>query len=246
MPALPSGHEALRRALLRRLAWLQRLDAPERCAGDVRRWRERLRRWQSGRLRASFGDLLASERTRPAAEFFLEDLYGDRDFSARDRDLARLLPLMARLLPSRLLRAAVHTVELAALSHAFDLRLAAWLARHAQGGLDLERYARAYRAAGCPRLRAHQIDLVVAVGEDIDWAVHRHGVERLLRLSRGPARLAGLETLQTFLERGFSAFKALDGARPFLARIASQEREVSRRLFAGHPHPLPPFDGAAS
>ena len=247
MASRHNEHETLRRALLRRLSWQQRLNDPVRTPGQGSPWLSRLRRWQQQRLRHSFSDLMANPRTRPAAEFFLEDLYGDHDFSARDQDLARLLPLMSRLLPTPVLRAAVQAVELNALSHAFDLKLAARLA-HGTGTdpagaeLDLDAYARAYREAGCPRLRRHQIELIVEVGQHLDWAVHKHGVERLLKLSRGPARLAGLHQLQSFLERGFGAFKRLDGADDFLERIARQELEVSRRLFAAHPRPLPPFD----
>ena len=105
------------------------------------------------RLADSFRDFLASPRMRPAAEFFLTDLYGERDFSARDRDVARILPLMARLLPDTLLVAATDAIELAVLSHAFDLRMAGALAARPRPGapITVEDYAAAYRAAGCPR-----------------------------------------------------------------------------------------------
>lgn len=237
-------HHRLRHALGNRLAWQQRLNDPDRLTGDRRTRLLALRRWQHGRLMGSFADLLDDPQTRPAAQFFLEDLYGDRDFSSRDRDLARLLPLMARLLPVRVLRAAVQAVELNVLSHAFDLRVADRLPVGSGGSpvIDADAYACAYRSAGCRRARRHQIDLIVAVGRDLDWAVHKHGVERLLRLSRTPARLAGLAELQSFLERGFTAFRQLGGADDFLNRIAEQEREVSRRLFEAHPAPFPPFD----
>jgi hypothetical protein len=63
-------------------------------------------------------------------------------------------------------------------------------------------------------------------------------VRKLLRASRVPAQLAGLHELQAFLERGFEAFGALDGAAPFLRDLEGREREVSRRLFAAHPAPF--------
>lgn len=242
--------QALRHALQRYLQWQQRLNDPRQEPGNLSPWLPRLRRWQGERLRASFVDLLADARSHDAAVFFLEDLYSDQDFSSRDRDLARLLPMMARLLPERVLMAAVQAVELSAVSYAFDLRMVRALERRAVNvgdsgaghRLDLESYGWAYRQAGCRRLRGHQIDLIVQVGQHLDWAVHKHGVERLLRLSRMPAHMAGLGELQAFLERGFTAFRRLDGADDFLHRIAVQEREVSRRLFAGHPRPLPPFN----
>lgn len=227
----------LRDRLARRIAWQRELNDAERQPRNRLPALPLLRRWQSQRLAESFADLLADAQMRPAAEFFLSDLYGDRDFSARDRDAARILPLMARLLPQGLLQAAADAIELAVLSHAFDLAMAERLSRQ-RGGIDLEAYGRAYREVGCARLRRHQIALIGRVGLALDAAVQKHGVYRLLKASRLPAQLAGLGELQTFLERGFTAFAALGGAGPFLARIDQQEREVSRRLFAGHPRPF--------
>ncbi len=59
-----------------------------------------------------------------------------------------------------------------------------------------------------------------------------------LKLMRGPARLAGLQDLQTFLERGFAAFRHMDGAEHFLATIGGRETQILSRLFSGHPTPF--------
>lgn len=197
-----------------------------------------LQRWQAARLRESFADFLASPNQRPAAEFFLSDLYGDFDVSSRDRDVERVLPVMRRVLPKALLGAAADAIELAVLSHALDLRVAAELQAMGEGKLDTARYAEAYRRAGLPRLRAHQVQLIHGLGMTLDRAVSKPAIGALLRLSRGPARAAGLQALQSFLERGFAAFRALGGAAAFVEEIARREQEVSRRLFAGHPAPF--------
>src|SRR6476659_7321720 len=156
------SHQEFRDRLARRLAW-------QRAAHDaLRDPRNRLpqlsllRQWQAKRLAESFTDFLADPRMRPAAVFFLSDLYGDRDFSARDRDAARVLPMMSRLLPDTLLRAATDAIELAVL----DLRLAEQLARRPKPNapITVADYSRAYRHGGYRRLRAHQIELVLRVG----------------------------------------------------------------------------------
>jgi hypothetical protein len=230
----------LRRCLARRIAWQQRLNDPVAEPRNRLPTLSPLRRWQAARLAESFTDLLADPKTRPAAQFFLSDLYGDKDFTGRDRDAARILPLMARILPEALLQAACDAIELGVLSHALDLRMAAALARRndAAAPITLADYRAAYRAVGLRRLRQHQIDLIGKVGAALDAGVHRHGVFRLLRASRLPAQLAGLAQLQRFLERGFEAFAALGGAERFLATITAREREVARRLFSGHPQPF--------
>ena len=229
-----------RQRLARLIAWQRAINDPVREPRNRLATLSPLRQWQSQRLAGSFADFLADPRMRPAAQFFLSDLYADRDFSARDRDAARVLPMMARLLPEGLLHAAIDAIELATLSHALDLRVAEQLShrRDPMASLTHADYGRAYRHRGLRRLRRHQIELVLRVGHALDAAVQRHGIYKLLRAARLPAQLAGLSELQAFLERGFEAFDALGGAQDFLSRVAGREREVSERLFAGHPRPF--------
>ena len=231
---------ALRQRIARRLAWQQRVHDPALEPRNRLSTLPMVREWQSRRLAQSFAGFLAEARTRPAAQFFLTDLYGDRDFSGRDRDVARIMPLMSRLLPESLLAAAADAIELATISHALDLRMAAALAGRARPGapITVADYGRAYRATGHRRLRERQIELIGDVGRTLDAAVHKHGVFRLLKASRLPARAAGLSELQGFLERGFAAFGELGGADDFLDEIVAGERAASRRLFAGESDPF--------
>lgn len=235
--ARAEDRQGLKRAIQLRMLALKRVFAPER-AGNGSLQLAVLRRWQSERLEASFEDVLADPVMRQAGRFFLSDLYGDQDFSGRDRDVEKIMPVMVHLLPDSLLVAARDAIGLHALSHALDLRMVAGMVARGWRRLDAVRYGEIYRSCGLPRLRARQIDLVVAVGRNLDAAVRRHGVHRILRASRLPARAAGLSELQGFLERGFDAFDRLGGAEPFLERIRRGESEVSRRLFAGHPSPF--------
>ena len=114
------SHQEFRERLARRLAWQRAAHDAVRDPRNLLPQLSLLRQWQARRLAESFADFLADPKMRPAAEFFLSDLYGDKDFSARDRDAARILPLMSRLLPDTLLRAATEAIELAVLSHALD------------------------------------------------------------------------------------------------------------------------------
>lgn len=232
------GHPDTR--LGRLLARHQALSDPAREPRNRLRWLPELRRWQARRLEASFDRFLRDPRRRPAALFFLTDLYSDRDFSRRDADIARVLPMMERLLPASLLATMADAVELGLLTHAFDLRMAEVLEELAPGQRELDAglYAEAYRRTGLPHLRRHQIDLIVRVGLELAHALRMPGVAMLLKLSRGPARAAGLTELQGFLERGFAAFAHLDDTPAFIGEIEAEERAVSWRLFAGDPDPF--------
>lgn len=203
-------------------------------------WLRELRRWQAARLRASFARFLRDPAQRPAAEFFLSDVYGDHDFARRDADIASVLPTMQRLLPAFLLEAVAAGIELGALTHELDLDVAEVLGRLAprRKRLDAALYAQAYREAGDPARRARQLVLIGEVGAGLAAALRIPAVPTLLRLSRGPARAAGLADLQGFLERGFTAFAALGDAEAFIDEIVADEREVSRRLFAADADPF--------
>ena len=61
--------------------------------------RDRLRAWQAARLAKTHADLLASPQFSIAATFFLSDLYGPKDFSERDAEMEKVLPIMTTMLP---------------------------------------------------------------------------------------------------------------------------------------------------
>ena len=195
----------------------------------------RLRRWQSARLGRSFGPLREHPRYRDAAEFFLSDLYGAADASWRDRDLARVLPTMLRWLPNGVLGSLADALELDLISVRCDLAMAEHLPA---GEIDVAAYGHAYRASADPDLRQRQIALIGDVGRELEAIVRKPFILGVLKLARGPARGAGFGELQTFLERGFSAFRAMGPAHEFLGTITTGETHAMQRLLEAHPDPF--------
>lgn len=202
-----------------------------------------LRSWQTARLSATYADLLVSPRYGPAIRFFLSDIYAARDFSQRDHDLVRLHGYLSRVLPAPMLRLLSLAVELNSLTHELDAALLAELVV-LEPELGPERpltpalYGEGYRRCDNLAARAHQIDLILAVGHDVELTVRLPLAGTTLRLARAPARRAGWHQLQDFLERGFEAFKAMRGAQEFLATVAERERRILDRLFSGDPDPF--------
>jgi hypothetical protein len=194
-----------------------------------------LKAFQSQRLARSYADVAAQPRYRMATSFFLDDLYGPKDFSGRDEAMMRILPVMVRTLPAAGVEAATLAIELEALSESLDHRTAQQLE---PGPIGDESYARAYRAGSTRPERERQIELIVTVGKDLDWLVKKPLVYATLKLMRAPARLAGLQDLQDFLERGFAAFRAMGGADEFLALVRDREMQILNRLFSGAPGPF--------
>ena len=194
-----------------------------------------VKRWQTARLLKTYADLGATPRYRAATAFFVEDLYGPKDFSARDAALLRIVPVMARVLPAKAVEAAALSVEVEAVSEELDHRLAAALA---EGEITESTYGEAYRKSATADERRGQIRLIVEVGERLDALVRWPFVLRTLKLMRAPARLAGLDDLQDFLERGFGAFAKMDGANEFLATVEKRETAILNRLFSGEASPF--------
>lgn len=187
--------------------------------------------FQSRRLAGTYGDLRKNPRYRDAVDFFLADLYGPHDLSGRDEQIIRALDKLKRFLPTAALEALVRAFELHVLTMELDAATAAKLTGPA--GPDAAAYAEAYRAAGRPMERELQIRLVGDIGALLDSVAHRPEVGLAIRLARGPAHAAGYGELQDFLERGYKAFRRMDGASEFLADIDQRERDLMRRMFAG-------------
>lgn len=191
-----------------------------------------LKAWQSARLHGTYADISAQPHYSAATSFFLDDLYGPKDFSGRDQAMLRIVPAMTRLLPASALETASLAIELEALSEDLDQRAAGALA---PGPIDAGSYGRAYRESSKREERERQIELIVAVGERLDALVKKPMVARMLRLMRTPASVAGLHDLQEFLERGFEAFREMHGAADFLSLVRERETEILSRLFSGRP-----------
>lgn len=206
-----------------------------------------LRTFQARRLAASYADLRRTPRYSAAAEFFLSDLYGEKDFSERDRNVEKIYPIMIRLLPEAVLETVTVAAELNALSHRLDLRMVGRLENllRPDEEISLRHYAVAYAQPDDYRVRRHQLALILGLGRGLDHIVRKRMVRELLALCHWPAKLAGLGALQSFLERGFDSFTALKGANSFLLALAHRERAFVLEMheLAGVPLPTAVGDG---
>ena len=230
----PSAHAALVGELTRVRALNAERATNPILAGAL----ERLGRWQSRRMRMTYADLAQSPAHAEAIAFFQTDLYSGADFSQRDTDLARVVPLMVKMLPERVVATVATAMSLNALSQELDRLVLARLPR-ADGHFAVADYARAYRRAGNFPLRRRQVEMIIEVGAALDVHVRKRLIRGALAMMRQPARLAGLGTLQDFLERGFSAFHRMHGAAEFLATIQSRETAILEAIEGGSNQPFP-------
>jgi hypothetical protein len=198
---------------------------------------DRLAQWQSRRLNGTYADLAGNPRYAAAVAFFRTDLYGPGDFSRRDADLARVVPLMSKVLPEGVLATVGGAMELSVLSHELDRALLERLG--STGALSVASYCEAYRELDERQSRERQIALIVKVGNALDRYVGKPLVRSALAAMRRPARLAGFGALQDLLERGFAAFRRMEGAAEFLATVETRETALMNAIFAGDRAPFP-------
>lgn len=227
------------------LASLQAVAAQRVLRGqdaDLGRNVQAMKAYQHGRFMQTYADLLAHPRYGGAALFFLEDLYGPGDFTSRDDQFARIVPGLVRMFPRDIISTVQSLGELHALSEELDTAMAvAWRSMVATEGhvvgdgliVDGALYGHCWRSVAGPIERERQIVLMLSVGEALEGYTRNPLLRTSLRLMRGPAQAAGLGALQAFLERGFDTFRAMRGAREFLAVIATRERALAAALFAG-------------
>jgi hypothetical protein len=229
---------AARDALVRELERVARLHEERVHNPILAGTLERLADWQARRLRMTYADLAADKRYTAAVAFFQNDLYGPGDFSRRDADLARVVPLMVKMLPEGVIVTTALAMELNGVSQELDRLVAARLPR-ADGHFTVAEYCKAYRRAGNYPARERQIKLIGDIGAALDHYVQKPFVRTALAVMRQPARLAGFGALQDFLERGFGSFRSMHGATEFLATIRQRETDIMEAIVGGSYDPFP-------
>jgi hypothetical protein len=184
-------------------------------------------------------DLWQSKRFKPAMQFFVDELYGPKDFSQRDNELARVVPKMAKVLPNKGLVSLEAALRMNCLSLELDIALVKKLANKE---INRENYFDCYRHSGDRNKREEQIELLESLGIDLAEVVKISGISTILLLSRKPAKVAGVKSLHEFLEKGFKSFKKLGNVNDFLDPIISRERALMQSLYAAQgpaENPLP-------
>lgn len=198
-----------------------------------------LQRWQCERLTQSHADLAAQPRYAPGVAFFIDDLYAPRDFSARDANVEQALPYMVRLLPGKVLATAADAMALQVLTRKLDAAMVTALFPDVDvADIDATRYAEAYRICDAFDDRRRQITLLQTLAESLEGYVHSPMLYATLRMAHTPAKLIGLGDLQSFLERGFSAFRHMRGSEHFVRIIVDRETRYLDAIAAGSSDPF--------
>ena len=190
-----------------------------------------LQAFQSQRLRRDLADLAAEAQYQQIGQFFFEEMYGSRDFSARDAQAQR-----AHWFVHHVPGVTAHDVEtvldLLALTNTLDDEIADLLiALGAPLDFDEAIYEQAYRLADRYTERVRQIDLVIVALSN----VHRLGRKKFLGLAlqstHGLAHAVGMADLHRFLQLGYQAIQPVRDITRFLDTIEQREKARLDRIY---------------
>jgi hypothetical protein len=210
------------------VAEVQRLRQDSRTRPDIAAAVTAVKRFQARRFSGTYADLLASSIYGAAARFFLEELYGERDYADRDAQFARISGAIETLFPKDVAQTAVSLARLHALTESLDHTMAR--TGLLKTDVDVAGYVQAWKVTGRRPDRQQQLAGVIAIGTEMTRLTRLPGLRMMLRMMRGPASAAGLSSLQRFLESGFDTFAGVSrvrgGSERFLQTIHDREQHL--------------------
>ncbi len=190
-----------------------------------------IKQFQSRRFAATYADCLQGGPMRPAAQFFLDELYGPHDFSQRDAQFDRIAGSIDRLFPDHVGQLAENLARLHCLSETLDLAMARHWRACPPESTPAERYVSSWHQTGSIERRHEQLQLVTELGGTLAQLTRMKALRLALRMMRAPAKAAGLAALQRTLEAGFDAFAALPDPHAFLSLVHEREARAIHTLF---------------
>ena len=202
-----------------------------------------VKKFQTRRFTKTYADILTQGPYQPAAKFFLEELYGEKDYAQRDLQFSRIAGAVQKLMPKSAVATAVLLAKLHLLTEELDHAMGlAWVGLSPNTLSDdlapenkALRYVRTWRAVGRHADRALQLTQVLDVGRDLDRLTRMPGLRLTLKMMRRPAQAAGLSDLQQFLETGFDTFAAMGrknkDVQNFLTLIHQRESALLDDLY---------------
>lgn len=196
---------------------------------------KQIKLFQAQRFRATYADLLASNDYGPATQFFLDELYSDKDFAQRDAQFAKIAGALQTLFPKQVVHTAVTLAQLHRLTEELDHQMGMAILSAPDTG-EVSNYVQSWNTVGRRTDRELQLKTVLSVGQELERLTRTPGLRLMLKMMRRPAHAAGLGALQEFLEAGFDTFAAMSGKKQsvtsFLSTIEEREGELIRALFS--------------
>jgi hypothetical protein len=223
------------RSALARVAELRQLASGQ---STLAQSLQTIKQVQAQRFAATYADLLADPLYAPSARFFLEELYSAQDYSARDAQFSRVAGAIERTFPDAVVATVLSLAKLHRQTEELDMAMAQqWCIE--KRSTPPRQYLGVWRKIGQRPMRHWQLDTVLEIGHTLGRLTRKPGLRMMLKMMRRPAELAGLGSLQHFLESGFDHFAGMArqpaAVDAFLGTIHTRETAWINKLFDAAP-----------
>jgi hypothetical protein len=190
-----------------------------------------LQTFQSARLRRDHADLAAEPQYQAIGEFFFNEMYGPRDFAARD-DQARRLRQFIHVVPGLTMRDVEPALQLLDISNRLDEVVVQQLIRQGISlDFDEREYDHAYHLANNYAERVMQLDLV----RTALYNVFRTGGKPLIRIglerTEQLAHVVGMADIHRFLKHGYAAIQPVRDIYRFVETVYIREKDRLDRIY---------------
>lgn len=188
--------------------------------------------WQTAYSLPFYAEFRRLPETEAAIDFVVTDLIG-AGISARDSDLAQVVPIMRRLLPAHALHALASAMELNARVLAINLGICrnVFATSDHTSGISEQGYCLALRRATSLNESLELIGLTITLGKSLKRLVRIPLMSITLRAMHRPAHAAGFGVLQDFLEKAYTTFRDIPDVEQFLDRLSVLMTQAFTRSF---------------
>lgn len=192
-----------------------------------------LKTFQINRLKSTHSDLAQNPGTKDATEFFLNELYGFKDLRKRDKEAAKLIPLIVKMFPTETLKVITDSFVLDSLTEDLETEMAQNLVNDniTLESLTDELYWKYYLKNSTKEERLLQLNYVRDIGYELCSITRFPLIEQVLKMMRLPAKLANLTEIHNFLEHGFFTFKKTKDPEKFIDSIYYRELAIINNAF---------------
>ena len=190
-----------------------------------------LQAFQSKRLRRDHADLAAERQYHDIGEFLFEEMYGPRDFGARDEQ-ARRLQQFVHLAPGLNVGDVQNVLELLDLTNKLDDEVVVWMLKlESPLEIDEATYERAYRLADNYAERVRQLELVRHSLYNVYRMARRPLLGSVLKRTQGLAQTVGMADIHRFLRTGFEAIQTVRDIHRFVETVCVREQDRLDRIY---------------
>ncbi|GAB4158678.1 MAG: hypothetical protein Fur005_13670 [Roseiflexaceae bacterium] len=191
----------------------------------AREYKLALQQFQSNRLRRDHADLAAEPQYQAIGEFFFNEMYGPRDYTARD-DQARRLRQFVHVVPGLTIRDVEPALQLLDISYRLDESVVEQLML-LEAPLDFseELYDRAYRLADNYDERVDQLELVRTALYNVFRTANKPLIRLAIERTEQLAQVVGMAEIHRFLWRGYESIQSVRDIYRFVETVYVREKD---------------------